>query len=321
MRVTWIMLTLLLATAAPSVIAQAYPVKSVRLVVPFPPGAGLDVVGRTIAQKLTESWGHSMVVDNRAGAGGTIGADIVAKSPPDGYTLLMAGIASLGTAKGLYARLPYDPVNDFAPVMLIARAPSALFVNAALPIKSVGELIAYARANPGKLNYSSGGSGSTGHLSVEIFKRMAGLDIVHVPHKGPTQALTALATGEAQVGLQTPLSALSVIQSGRIRMLATTGTKRLTEFPDTPTVAEAGVAGYEFYVWYGVLAPAGTAAAIVLQLNRDIGKVVGLPEVKNMLLSQGSEIVTSSPAEFRNFIVREVANWTRVIREVGVRID
>jgi len=150
---------------------------------------------------------------------------------------------------------------------------------------------------------------------------MAGIDIVHVPHKGPTQALTALATGEAQVGLQTPLSALSVSQSGRIRMLATTGTKRLAEFPDTPTVAEAGVAGYEFYVWYGVLAPAGTAAAIVLQLNRELGKVVRLPDVRDMLLKQGSEIVISSPTEFGNFLNREVAEWTRVIRDVGVRID
>jgi len=233
----------------------------------------------------------------------------------------MGGIGSLGTAKGLYPRLPYDPVNDFAPVMLIARAPSALLVNAALPVKSVRELIAHASANPGKLNYSSGGSGSTGHLSTEMFKHMARVDIVHVPHKGPTQALTALAMGETQIGIQSALSAMSMIQSGRIRVLATTGTKRLAAFPDTPTVAEAGVPGYEFYVWYGVLAPAGTAANIVQHLNRELVKIVRLPDVGNMMVSQGSELVISTPAEFRDFLDREVTQWTRIIRDVGARID
>ncbi len=315
------MLALVLSGTAPLGSAQEYPAKPVRLVVPFPAGAGLDVVARALALKLTDAWGRSVVVDNRAGAAGTMGADIVAKSPPDGYTLLMGGIGSLGTARGLYPRLPYDPLRDFAPVMLIARAPSVLLINAALPLKSIKELIAYAKANPGKLNYSSGGSGSTGHLSIEMFKHMAGLDIVHVPHKGPPQAATAIAMGEVQIGMQSQLSAMPMIQSGRIRMLATTGTKRLAGLPDTPTVAESGVPGYEFYLWYGVVAPARTPAEIVQRLNRDLARAARLPEVRDMLLAQGSELVIGSPEEFRRFLDREVAMWDRVIRNVGARVE
>ena len=311
----------LVISAAPQVAAQRYPAKSVRLVVPFPPGAGLDVVGRLMAQKLSETRGPSLVVDNRPGAAGTIGADIVAKAVPDGYTLVMGGIASHGTAKGLYPRLPYDPIKDFAPIMLIARAPSALLVHAALPVKTARELIANAKANPGKLNYSSSGSGSTGHLAVEMFKNMAGLDVVHVPFGGPTPGLTALAMGETQMAIQSQLSAQSLIRTGRIRMLATTGSSRLAKMPELPTVAESGAPGYEFYVWYGVLAPAGTPVDIVALLNRDFSRVFHLPDVRDRLLAQESELVISTPDAFRAFLDQEVAKWTKVIRDIGVRVE
>ena len=320
-RIPRVVLALLLACTTAHGISQDYPAKPVRMVVPFPPGAGLDVVARLIALRLTDAWNSPVVVDNRAGAAGTMGADIVAKSAPDGYTLLVGGIGSLGTSKGLYPRLPYDPVKDFAPIMLISRAPSVMLVNAALPIRSIRELIAHAKANPGALNYSSGGNGSVAHLSVEMFKHMAGVNLVHIPHKGPTPALAALASGEAHVGMQSMLSSLPLIQSGRIRVIAATGTKRLPDLPDIPTVAEAGVPGYEFYVWYGVLAPAGTPAAIVQRLNRDLAVIFRRPEVESMLVAQGNEMLISSPAGFRSFLEREVANWTRVIKAVGARID
>jgi tripartite-type tricarboxylate transporter receptor subunit TctC len=320
-RTTGIALVLLCACVPAQGLAQGYPAKPVRMVVPFPPGAGLDVVARLIAQRLTDAWNSPVVVDNRAGAGGTVGADIVAKSTADGYTLLVAGVGSLGTSKGLYPRLPYDPVKDFAPIMLISRAPSVVLVHAGLPVRSIRELVAYAKSKPGALNYSSGGNGSVAHLSVEMFKHMAGVDLVHIPHKGPTPALAALAAGEAQVGVQSMLSALPLIQSGRIRVIAATGTKRLPELPEIPTVAEAGVPGYEFYVWYGVLAPAGTPAAVVQRLNRDLAVVFRRPEVENMLVTQGNEMLISSPAEFGRFLEREVAMWTRVIKAVGARLD
>ena len=313
-------LAALVICAAPHAAAQQYPAKSVRLVVPFPAGAGFDVVGRLMAQKLPDAWGQSMVVDNRPGAGGTIGADIVAKAAPDGYTLVMGGIASHGTSKGVYPRLPYDPIKDFAPIMLIARAPSALLANAALPLKSARELIAYAKANPGKLNYSSLGSGSTGHLAVEMFKHMAGLNIVHVPYGG-SSALTALAMGETQLAIQSQLSAQSLIRSGRIRMLATTGNNRLSKFPDLPTVAESGVPDYEFYVWYGVLAPAGTPADVVNRLNRDFNRIFHLPDIRERMLSQESELVISTPDAFKAFLDKEVAKWIKVTKAVGLRVE
>lgn len=320
-RNTGILLVALCAGAPACGFAQHYPARPVRMVVPFPPGAGLDVVARLIAQRLTDAWNSPVVVDNRAGAGGTVGAEIVARSTPDGHTLLVAGIGSLGTSQGLYPRLPYDPVNDFAPIMLISRAPSVVLVHAALPVRSIGELIAHAKSKPGALNYSSGGNGSVAHLSVEMFKHMAGVNLVHIPHKGPTPALAALASGEAQVGMQSMLSAQPLIQSGRIRVIAATGTRRLPELPEVPTVAEAGVPGYEFYVWYGVLAPAGTPASIVQRLNRDLAVIFRRPEVENMLIAQGNEMLVSSPAEFRRFLEREVAMWTRVIKAVGARLD
>ena len=293
--------------------AQTYPVKSIRLIAPFSPGASTDVVGRLLAAKLTESWGQTVIVENRAGAGGIVGATYVAKSPPDGYTLLMGSVGSLGTI-GLRKNPPYDPVRDFAPITLGVRAASALVVHPSLPVTSVKQLIAFARAHPGELNYASSGVGSPSHLALEFFNSLAGVQTVHIPFKGPAEATTELLTGRSHIIIQSAVSTLAYLQSGRLRVLATTGSKRMTELPAVPTMIEAGLPGYEVYVWYGVLAPAGTSPEIVARLNHELVRIFNLPDVKAKLLAQGGELATGSPAEFTEFIRNDVAKWNKVIR-------
>ncbi len=293
--------------------AQTYPVKSIRLIAPFSPGASTDVVGRLLAAKLTESWGQTVIVENRPGAGGIVGAAYVAKAAPDGYTLLMGSVGSLGTI-GLRKNPPYDPVKDFAPITLGVRAASALVVHPSLPVTSVKQLIAFARAHPGELNYASSGVGSPSHLAMEFFNTLAGVQTVHIPFKGPAEATTELLTGRSHIIIQSAVSTLAHLQSGRLRVLATTGSKRMTELPAVPTMIEAGLPGYEVYVWYGVLAPAGTSPEIVTRLNHELVRIFNLPDVKAKLLAQGGELATGSPAEFTEFIRNDVAKWNKVIR-------
>jgi len=293
--------------------AQTYPVKSIRLIAPFSPGASTDVVGRLLAAKLTESWGQTVIVENRPGAGGIVGAAYVAKAAPDGYTLLMGSVGSLGTI-GLRKNPPYDPVRDFAPITLGVRAASALVVHPSLPVTSVKQLIAFARAHPGELNYASSGVGSPSHLAMEFFNSLAGVQTVHIPFKGPAEATTELLTGRSHIIIQSAVSTLAYLQSGRLRVLATTGSKRMTELPAVPTMIEAGLPGYEVYVWYGVLAPAGTSPEIVTRLNHELVRIFNLPDVKAKLLAQGGELATGSPAEFTEFIRNDVAKWNKVIR-------
>jgi tripartite-type tricarboxylate transporter receptor subunit TctC len=293
--------------------AQTYPVKSIRLIAPFSPGASTDVVGRLLAAKLTESWGQTVIVENRPGAGGIVGAAYVAKAPPDGYTLLMGSVGSLGTI-GLRKNPPYDPVKDFAPITLGVRAASALVVHPSLPVTSVKQLIAFARAHPGELNYASSGVGSPSHLAMEFFNTLAGVQTVHIPFKGPAEVTTELLTGRSHIIIQSAVSTLAHLQSGRLRVLATTGSKRMTELPAVPTMIEAGLPGYEVYVWYGVLAPASTSPEIVTRLNHELVRIFNLPDVKAKLLAQGGELATGSPAEFTEFIRNDVAKWNKVIR-------
>ena len=293
--------------------AQTYPVKSIRLIAPFSPGASTDVVGRLLAAKLTESWGQTVIVENRPGAGGIVGAAYVAKAPADGYTLLMGSVGSLGTI-GPRKNPPYDPVKDFAPITLGVRAASALVVHPSLPVTSVKQLIAFARAHPGELNYASSGVGSPSHLAMEFFNTLAGVQTVHIPFTGPAEATTELLTGRSHIIIQSAVSTLAHLQSGRLRVLATTGSKRMTELPAVPTMIEAGLAGYEVYVWYGVLAPAGTSPEIVTRLNHELVRIFNLPDVKAKLLAQGGELATGSPAEFTEFIRNDVAKWNKVIR-------
>jgi len=322
----WRLPAALLIAAASSATAVAansatapYPSRPIRLIVPATPGAGTDVIGRTLGQKLAESWSVSVIVDNRPGAAGTLGSALAARAPADGYTLVMGSIGSHGAAKGLYPKLPYDPVRDFSPVVLVARAPSALLVNAGLPAKQVKDLLALARANPGKLLHGSGADGTPAHLASEMFLRMAGVQMLRVPYKGPAQAMTALAMGEVNMGMQGLLTAMPFVKNGRVRLLATTGARRWPELPDVPTIAEAALPGFEFYLWYGVLAPAGTPPGVVAKLNAELARLAALPEVADLLRAQGGELATGSAAEFAAFLQREVARWTRFIAEAGLR--
>ena len=301
--------------------AQSYPAKPIRLLVPFPPGAGADVVARTLAQKVTEGLGVQVIVDNRGGAGGTLGAAIASRAAPDGYTLMMGSIASLGTAQGLFKDLPYDPLKDFTPVTLAARSPSGFLTSLNLPAKSVKEFIVLAKGQPGKLNYSSSGGGSPSHLGMELFKGMAGVSLVHIPYRGPAEALNALVMNEAQVEIQSMLSATPFIQGGRLRLLATTGVKRMTEYPDVPTVAEAAVPGYAVYTWFGVVAPAGVPKPILARLHTALVQALTSPEMRKQFANQGAEVVANTPAEFNAFLREEVVKWNKVISDSGARVD
>jgi len=301
--------------------AQSYPAKPIRLLVPFPPGAGADVVARTLAQKVTEVLSVQVIVDNRGGAGGTMGAAIAARAAPDGYTLMMGSIASLGTAQGLFKDLPYNPLNDFKPITLAARSPSGFLTTPNLPAKSVKEVIALAKVQPGKLNYSSSGGGSPSHLGMELFKSMAGVNLVHIPYRGPAEALNALVMNEAQVEIQSMLSATPFVQGGRLRLLATTGSKRIAEYPDVPTVAEAAVPGYAVYTWFGVVAPAGVPPPVLTRLHAALVQALTSPEMRRQFTNQGAEVVANTPAEFSAFLREEVAKWNKVIRDSGARVD
>ena len=313
-----LLVTCLVAAAAG---AQSYPAKPIRLLVPFPPGAGADVVARTLAQKVTEGLGVQVIVDNRGGAGGTLGAAIASRAAPDGYTLMMGSIASLGTAQGLFKDLPYDPLKDFTPVTLAARSPSGFLTSLNLPAKSVKEVIVLAKGQPGKLNYSSSGGGSPSHLGMELFKGMAGVSLVHIPYRGPAEALNALVMNEAQVEIQSMLSATPFIQGGRLRLLATTGVKRMTEYPDVPTVAEAAVPGYAVYTWFGVVAPAGVPKPILARLHTALVQALTSPEMRKQFANQGAEVVANTPAEFNAFLREEVVKWNKVISDSGARVD
>ena len=321
-RFSWFEVSLLFVASSYSIaaFAQGYPVKPVRIIAPFPPGASTDIVGRLLAAKLTERWGQSVIVENRAGAGGVIGAAHVAKSPPDGYTLLMGSVGSLGTI-GLRRNPPYDPVKDFAPITLGVRAASVLVTHPSLPVRTVKELIAFARAHPGRLNYATSGVGSPSHLGMELFNAMARVKTVHIPFKGPAEATTEILTGRSHLIIQSVVSTLPYYTAGRLRLLGTTGKSRMPDLPEIPTLGESGLPGYEVYVWYGVLAPAGTPTEIVNKLNEDIVRVLNLPEIKEKLVHKGAELATGKPAEFLEFIRADVAKWNEVIRLSGARID
>lgn len=308
----------LLALLPASALAQAYPSKPIKIIAPFSPGASTDIVGRLLAAKLTESWGQPVLVENRAGAAGVNGAAYAAKSPPDGYTLLMGSVGSIGTI-GLRKNAPYDPVRDFAPVTLGVRAASVFAAHPSIPATTVKQLIAIARSRPGELNYSTAGIGAPSHLAMELFNSMAKVKTVHVPYKGPTEAMTDLLTGRVEVSIQSVVSTIAHYRGGRLRVLATTGRARMTELPEVPTMSESGLPGYEVYVWYGVVAPAGTPQDIITKLNHELVRIFNLPDVKSRLLAQGGELATGSPEEFADFIRKDVAKWNQVIRDAGIQ--
>jgi tripartite-type tricarboxylate transporter receptor subunit TctC len=306
---------------AATVAAQSYPTRPIRMVVAYPPGGGTDIVGRMMAQRFTEQLGQNVVVDNRGGATGNIGTELVARSAPDGYTLLMGNVAPNAINVSLFKSLPYDPVKDFAPVSLVAATPNVLVVHPALPVNTVKELIALARAKPGALNFPSAGIGSSSHLAGELLKSLAKIDMVHVPYKGGGPALTDLLAGQMQLMFATMPAAMPHVKAGKLRAVAVTTAKRSQTFRELPTVAEEGVAGYEASTWYGLLAPAGTPQPVVERLHQETVKALAGAELRERLAAQGFEPVGGSPAEFTAYIKSEIAKWGRVIREAGIRAE
>lgn len=311
---------LLLTQAHTAVQAQAYPSRPIRFIVPFPPGGGNDVVGRIVAQKLNEALGVPVVIDNRGGAGGTIGTDITSKAPPDGHTMLINNI-SLAVNATLYPKLPYDTLRDLAPVSLLGRQPNILVAHPAVPVSSVKDVLALARAKPGQVIYGSGGVGTAGHLATELFMLMTRTDMVHVPYKGLGPALIDLMGGRVQIVVSTMASALPQVKGGKLKPLAVTTANRSTFFPELPTMAEAGVPGYEFSTWYGLLVPGATPKAIVERLNAETVKVLGAPALKEQFSGQGLEATPSSPAEFSAYLKSEVAKWGKVVKASGAKPD
>ena len=312
-------LLVLCATALAS--AQDYPVKPIRLIVPFPPGGGNDTVARAIAQQMSPALGQPVVIDNRPGAGGSVGADAVAKAPADGYTLFLAGVGSHAVNPNLHSKLPYDAIRDFAPITLVASAPSVLVVNAGVPARSIAELTAYARANPGKLNYASNGNGSAAQLAAAMYESMAGVRMVHVPYKGIAPALQDLLGGEVQLMFGTIVALVPHVQAGKLRALAVTSRKRSALLPDVPTLAESGLPDYQAGSWYGILAPAGTPRPIVERLHAEIVKAVRAPEVSKRLAAEGAEVIGSTPEEFGAHIKAEIARVASVVRASGIKMD
>lgn len=301
--------------------AQAYPDKPIRMVVPFPAGGTTDILARAVAQKLSESLGQQMIVDNKPGAGGNIGAQEVARAAPDGYTLVMGTVGTHAINPSLYKKLPYDHLKDFAPVSLVASVPNLLVVHPSVPVNSVKELIAYVKANPGKLNFASSGNGTSIHLSGELFKTMTGVQMTHVPYKGSAPAVTDLLGGQVQLMFDNMPSALPHAKGGKLKPLAVTSAKRFPGTPDIPTIAEAGVPGYEASSWFGVLAPAGTPKEIVNKLSTEIAKALKTPEMTKRLEEQGAQAVGSTPEEFAAHIKAETAKWAKVVKESGATVD
>ncbi len=298
----------------------AYPIKPVRFIIPVPPGGGSDLLARTVAQKLTEKWGQSLVMDYRSGAGGTIAVDTTAKASPDGYTLVMGLLASIAVNVSLM-KLPYDPVKDLAPVTLLAVAQNILVVHPTLPATSVRQLIEMLKAKPGFYNYGSAGNGTSPHLSGELFKIMAGVSMNHVPYKGVGPLLSDLLSGQLSVYFGSIPSTMPHAKAGKMRALAVAGSQRSQMAPELPSIAEAGLPGFDSIQWYGILAPAKTPSAITSKLNRDTVAVLNLPEVKERLFSQGFEVVASSREEYGAFIRKEIAKWGNVIKQAGIHAD
>lgn len=319
-RLLWMVLAAAPLAIPGTALAQAYPAKAIRFVVPFAPGGGNDILGRVIAQKLHEGFGVPVVVDNRGGAGGTIGTDIVAKSPPDGYTMLINNV-SLAVNVTLYSKLPYDTLKDLEPVSLAGRQPNILVVHPSLPVKSVKELLALARSKPGALSFGSGGIGSSSHLSAELMKYLTKIDIVHVPYKGMGPALVDLVSGQTQLAMATMASALPHVRNNRMRPLAVSTAKRVAVVPDVPTMIEAGVKDFDYSTWYGIVVPAGTPAAVVSRLNAELVKALATREVGERFAAQGVAPESTTPQAFKAFLNNEVRRWAPVIKASGMKVN
>ena len=314
------LLAFALASTTLVAIAQTYPFKPVRIVVPFPAGGGVDLTARTVGQKLSDYLGQQMVIDNRAGAAGTIGAENVAKSPPDGYSLLVAGPGSVAVAPLLFPKLGYNPLKDLAPITMLVTMPYIIVMHPSIPAKNAKELIALAKANPGKLNMASGGAGTGQHLAGELFNVMAGIKMVHIPYKGTAPAIADIMGGHADLTFSDP-SVLPQLQSGRLKAIGVSGTKRYPPLPDVPTVAESGLPGFDALNWYPMMAPTGTPRDIIMRLNSDAIKALAAPDVKEKLMAQGLIPTPMTPEQLGQFIREDYERWAKVIKAANVKLD
>jgi tripartite-type tricarboxylate transporter receptor subunit TctC len=319
-RAIWLVLSTITALAFASALAQSYPAKPIRILVGFPPGGSTDIVARVVGQKLGETLGTPVVIDNRPGASATLAMQAAARAAPDGYTLVMGHLGTLAVNPALFQKLSYDPIRDFAPISLVANVPAMLVVHPSLPARSVKQLIAIAKARPGELNYGSSGAGGTPHLAVEYFKLLSGVDIVQVPYKGAGPMTTDLIGGQISMTITGIPALLPHVKTGRLRALAVSTSKRLAVLPDLPTIAEAALPGYEATTWYGLLAPAGTPKELIARLNDAIVRSIKQPEVAERLAGEGADVVFNSPEEFAAYIRSEIARWEKVIRRAGITL-
>ena len=301
--------------------AQSYPVKPIRYVVPFPAGGTTDILARIIGAKLTEAWGQQIIVDNRPGAGGNVGAEIAAKAPADGYTILGGTVSSHSINTSLYSKMPYHPLRDFAPITLLVTLPNVLVVHPSVPAKSVKELIALAKARPGQLRFASAGNGTSQHLSGELFMMLTGVKMIHVPYKGSAPASADLLGGQIELSFENSTIAVPFIKAGKMRALGVTTARRTGALPETPTIAEAGVPGFDVSSWQGVFAPAGTPLDIVKKLNVEIVRIIGLPEIQRRLADIGADPVGNTPEQFTAFIKTEIDKWQKVVKASRARVD
>jgi tripartite-type tricarboxylate transporter receptor subunit TctC len=306
--------------AAPAA-AQSYPAKPLRIVVPFPAGGIADLFARVIGQKFNEAWGQPVVVDNRPGAGGNIGAEVVARAAPDGYTLVMGSIGTHSVNVSLFSKLAYDPIRDFAAVALVMEAEGLLVLHPSVPVKTVKELIALAKARPGQVAYASAGYGTAGHLAGELFKSMARVDMVHVPYKGNVPAITDLIAGQTSLLFATMPTVLPQVQAGRLKALAVTSSSRSPAAPELPTIAEAALPGYSVTNWIGLFAPAGTPRDVVVKLNGETVRIMQAPEIQKRLTLEGAKFTPRTPDEFTAFVKSEIAKWAKVVKDAGIRVD
>ena len=301
--------------------AQSYPTKPIRFIVAVPPGGSTDTLSRLVGQKLGESLGQQVVVDNRPGAHGLIGLEMASKAAPDGYTLVGGGTASMTINPSLYKKLPYDPVKHFAPVVLIAYSSSVLVVNPSIPVKNIAELIARAKAKPGDFRYASAGIGSSPHLSAEVFRTMTGVDILHVPYTGATQGVTATVSGETSMMFTGVASAIAQIKSGRLRALSVNGPKRSPALPEVPTASESGLPGFEVDFWIGIFVPTGTPREVITKLNSEANRIVNAPEVKEKLLTLGTDPVGGTPAQFAAIVRKDLERWAKTVKASGMKME
>jgi tripartite-type tricarboxylate transporter receptor subunit TctC len=322
MRKLALCVTVLCIAAFPAAsLAQSYPTKPIRIIVPFPAAGTADIMARAVGQKLAPAWGQQVLIDNRAGAGGNIGAELAAKAPPDGYTLFLCTVGTHAIHQTLYTKLAFDPIRDFSAIAYIAGVPNVAVVHPSVPVKNVKELIAFIRARPGQINFGSPGSGSSVHMSGEMLKVMAGLNMIHVPYKGNPQAVTDLMSGQIELMVTNMPSVIPYIRSGRLRALAVTTKQRSPALADVPTMEQAGVPGYESSAWFGLVGQAAMPREIVTKLNAEVVRILKLPDVKEHLANQGGEPLFMSADEFSAFIREETAKWGKVVKAAGVRAD